>query len=626
MIKVLSITLATLLFVTSTLTSANSEIKVPDDRLIWDLTEIYKTPADWDKARNEVLSDIKKIEKRKGKLSENANTLYNSLQMISDITKKGSRVYAYTKLKADENLGNTKAQERLQLSKEMFAQFEQATSWVQPEILTIGRERIEKFIEQDVRLDPFVMQLDNNLRNAPYTLTQEAEKALSYFSQSNGAPNEIYSLIANSDIPWPTVEMTNGEKVRIDSQGYSKWRGSENREDRKKIFDAYWARWGEYTSTVGRTLSAHVQTQVASAKARNYDSVLQRELFEDNLPVDVYKTLVSEVNKSLPTLHRYFKLRGKMLGVEKMQYYDIYPPLVSLDKTFDFETSNKITLDAMAILGNEWVFRQKEAMNERWVHVKPQKGKRSGAYMQPAAYDVHPYLLLNHNDDYESLSTLAHEWGHAMHSLYAQENQPYVTSNYSTFIAEIPSTSLELILQDYMSKNATDIDEKIYYLGSSLEAMRGTFFRQTMFAEFELALYETIERGEVLTGDKMSKMYGKILKRYHGHDEGVINIDDLYANEWMFIPHFYYNMYVYQYATSKTAGTALYAKILNEGKAGVDNYKTLLKSGSSDYPYILLKKAGVDLAKPEPYQAIVKKMNQTMDEIESLLKQKVRKE
>lgn len=624
MIKALSFTLAALLCITCTLTFANSNTKDPNDRLIWDLTEIYKTPADWDKARNEVLADIKKIEKRKGMLGDSANTLYNSLRMISDITRKGSRVYAYTSLKSDENLGNTEAQESLQLSIEMFAQFEQATSWIQPEILTIGKERIEKFIEQEVRLAPFVMQLDNNLRNAPHTLTREAEKALSYFGQSNGAPNEIYSLIANSDIPWPTVEMSNGEKARIDSQGYSKWRSSENRDDRKKVFDAYWTRWGEYTNTVGRTLSAHVQTQVASAKARNYDSVLQRELFDDNLPVAVYKTLVSEVNKSLPTLHRYFKLRAKMLGVEHMQYYDIYPPLISLDKTFDFETSNKITLDAMGILGNDWVSRQKEAMSKRWVHVKPQKGKTSGAYMSDSAYDVHPYILLNHNDDYESLSTLAHEWGHAMHSLYAQETQPYETSDYSTFIAEIPSTSLELILQDYMSKNTSDIDEKIYYLGSSLEAMRGTFFRQTMFAEFELALYETIERGEVLTGDKMSKMYGEILKRYHGHDEGIVNIDDLYANEWMFIPHFYYNMYVFQYATSKTAGTALYAKILNEGKAGVENYKTLLKSGSSNYPYLLLKEAGVDLAKPEPYQAIVKKMNQTMDEIESLLKQKAR--
>jgi oligoendopeptidase F len=253
------------------------------------------------------------------------------------------------------------------------------------------------------------------------------------------------------------------------------------------------------------------------------------------------------------------------------------------------------------------------------MHVYPQRGKRAGAYMSPAAYDVHPFLLLNHNDDYQSLSTLAHEWGHAMHTLYSKQNQPFDTAFYSTFIAEIPSTSLELILQEYMSQQAESDDEKLFYLGSALEGMRGTFFRQTMFAEFELALYETVERGEALSGERISEMYGEILKRYHGHDEGVVIIDDLYTNEWMFVPHFYFNMYVFQYATSQTAGTALYAKIVEEGEAGVENYKNLLRAGGSDYPYVLLTNAGVDLAQPEPYRAVVAKMNSIMDEMESIL-------
>jgi oligoendopeptidase F len=292
---------------------------------------------------------------------------------------------------------------------------------------------------------------------------------------------------------------------------------------------------------------------------------------------------------------------------------------VSLDKEFDVETSKHITLEAMAVLGEDWVSKQKEAMDARWMHVYPQRGKAPGAYMAGFAYDVHPYLLLNHNDDYASLSTMAHEWGHAMHTLYAREAQPFETAGYSIFIAEIPSTSLELILQDYMQKNAETVDEKLFYLGHALEGMRGTFFRQTMFAEFELALYAAVERGEALSGERISKIYGEILKRYHGHDDGVVKIDDLYSNEWMFVPHFYRNMYVYQYATSKTAGTALYAKIVNEGEAGVENYKNLLRAGGSNYPYLLLADAGVDLAKPEPYQAIVAKMNAIMDEMETLL-------
>ena len=288
--------------------------------------------------------------------------------------------------------------------------------------------------------------------------------------------------------------------MRIDSQGYGRVRGSENRDDRKLAFDTFWNKWLEYRSSVGMVLNSHVQTQVGLAKARNYDGVLHRELHQDNIPPAVYHTLVEEVNKALPTLHRYFRLRARMLGIEQMHYYDIYPPLVSLDKEFDIETSKKITLEAMTVLGEDWVSRQTAAMNERWMHVYPQQGKRSGAYMAGFAYDVHPYLLLNHNDDYAGLSTLAHEWGHAMHTLYAREEQPFETASYATFIAEIPSTSLELILQDYMTQNAESVDEKLFYLGHALEGMRGTFFRQTMFAEFELALYESAERGEAFTG------------------------------------------------------------------------------------------------------------------------------
>src|SRR5690606_30305697 len=276
---------------------------------------------------------------------------------------------------------------------------------------------------------------------------------------------------------------------------------------------------------------------------------------------------------------------------------------------------------AMSILGEDWVERQRAAMNERWMHVYPQQGKRSGAYMQGSAYDVHPYLLLNHNNDYNSLSTFAHEWGHAMHTLYAKDAQPFETADYATFIAEIPSTSLELILQQYMTQQAQTKEEKLFYLISALENLRGTFFRQTMFAEFELALYETVERGEALSGERISQLYLELLKRYHGHDEGVVIIDDLYANEWMFVPHFYYNMYVYQYATSLTAGTALYEKIVQEGEAGVENYKNLLRAGGSDYPYNLLRNAGVDMATPAPYQAVVRSMNAIMDEMEALLAQ-----
>ncbi len=597
---------------------AEEEVSV-DPKYTWDLTELYPTVEAWDQAREEVLAEFEKIEARRGTLGDSADSLYEAYRHVSDTLKKAGRVFVYGSLNADEDLRDSETQERRQLGQIMFAQFNEATAWMQPELIEVGREVIESYIAEDERLAPFAFQLDNSLRSAPHTLGAEAEQTLSYLSQTFGAPSNTYGLIANSDIPWPTVTLSDGDDALIDSQGYTKVRSSSVRDDRKLAFDTYWGKWSEYRNTVGMILNSHVQTQVGLAKARNYDGVLHRELFQDNLPPAVYHTLVEEVNKALPTLHRYFQLRGRMLGVEQMHYYDIYPPLVSLEKNFDLETSKKITLEAMSVLGEDWVEMQKNAMNERWMHVYPQRGKRSGAYMQGFAYDVHPYVLLNHNDDYSSLSTFAHEWGHVMHTLYSRQSQPFETFSYATFIAEIPSTSLELILQDYMEKNAETVDERLYYLGHALENMRGTFFRQTMFAEFELALYEAAERGEALSGDRITEIYGEILRRYHGHDDGIVIIDDLYTNEWMFVPHFYFNMYVFQYATSQTAGTALYAKIVEEGEAGVENYKNLLRAGGSNYPYLLLTDAGVDLTKPEPYQAVVAKMNAIMDEMERLL-------
>lgn len=601
---------------------AQEEEAAVDPQYTWDLTELYPSIEAWDQAREEVLADFEAIEVRKGTLGDSADSLYQAYRHVSDTLKKAGRVFVYASLNNDEDQRVTETQERRQLGSIMFARFTEATAWMQPELLKVGREVVESYINEDERLAPFAFQLDNSLRNAPHTLGEEAEQTLSYFSQSFGAPSTTYQLLANSDIPWPTVTLSDGEEVRLDSQGYSRARGSSNRDDRKVVFDAFWNKWVEYRNSVGIILNSHIQTQVSLAKARNYDGVLHRELHQDNIPPAVYHTLVEEVNKALPTLHRYFKLRARMLGIEQMHYYDIYPPLVSMDKTFDLDTSKQITLEAMSVLGDDWVEMQDAAMDERWMHVYPQRGKRSGAYMQGFAYDVHPYLLLNHNDDYNSLSTFAHEWGHAMHTLYAKQEQPFETAGYATFIAEIPSTSLELILQDYMSRNAATVDEKLFYLGFALERMRGTFFRQTMFAEFELALYEAAERGEALSGEGISAIYGDILKRYHGHDEGVVVIDDLYTNEWSFVPHFYRNMYVYQYATSQTAGTALYANIVNEGEAGVERYKDLLRAGGSNYPYLLLVEAGVDLAKPEPYQAIVAKMNAIMDEMEQLVDDK----
>jgi oligoendopeptidase F len=584
----------------------------------WNLEHLFPSVEAWNSERERLLVEFDKFAQFQGTLGESADSLYAALRFYSDTYREVLRTYVYSSLQSDEDLRNNAAMERNQLGEAMLARMREATAWMDPELIAVGAVKINRFLDENPDLAPFRHQLDDTLRQAEHTLSDEAERTLALFSQSFDAPQTIYGILANSDIPYPVLTI-DGEEARIDSQGYNRWRAHPDREIRKQVFDAFWNTWKDYGNSAGMTLFSHVQTQVALAKARKYDSVLEREFDNDNLPPAVYHTLVEEVNKALPTLHRYFKLRARMLGVEKLNYYDIYPPLVSLDKTFDIETTKQITLDAMSILGDDWVDMQRKAINDRWMHVYPQQGKRSGAYMQGAAYDVHPYLLLNHNDDFDGLSTFAHEWGHAMHTLHARETQPFETADYATFTAEIPSTSLELILQEYMAKHAETTAEKLFYLGYGLENLRGTFFRQTMFAEFELSLYEAVERGEALSGERISGMYGEILRRYHGTDQGVVAIDELYNNEWMFVPHFYYNMYVFQYATSLTAGTALYAKIVDEGQSGVENFRNLLRAGGSDYPYNLLKNAGVDLATPAPYQAVVVRMNAIMDEMERLL-------
>jgi oligoendopeptidase F len=593
-----------------------------DSRYVWDLSELYPNIDSWNNARVAAIDRGDAIERRKGTLGESAASLYEAMALISDTYRQAGRVSAYASLKLDEDLRVDESQERYQLAEAMYARLAEATSWVDPELITIGRPRIEAFIASDSRLAPYAHGLDDVLRSADHTLGAEAEATLSYFSRSFDAPSSTYSLLSNSDIPFPTITLSDGTEHRIDNQAYESLRTLPNRADRKAVFDAYWGKWAEFQNSIGMVLNSHIQTQVALSRARGYPSVLERELFQDNLPPEVYRTLISEVNANLPTLHRYFRLRARMLGVDQMHYYDIYPPLVSLDREFDIETTKRITLEAMSILGDDWVSMQRDAINQRWMHVFPQRGKQSGAYMAGSVYDVHPFLLLNHQDDYDSMSTFAHEWGHAMHTLYAKQVQPYQTAGYATFIAEIPSTSLELILEQYMVEHAETIDEKLFYLGSGLESLRGTFFRQAMFAEFELALYEAVERGEPLTGAGISGIYRDIVRRYHGHDEGVVIVDDLYTNEWMFVRHFYLNMYVFQYATSLTAGTALYQKIVEDGEDGVENYKNLLRAGGSDYPYELLVDAGVDMATPAPYRAVVARMNAIMDEMELLLAEK----
>jgi oligoendopeptidase F len=419
-------------------------------------------------------------------------------------------------------------------------------------------------------------------------------------------------------MPWPKVRLSDGAEIVVDQSAYTKYRALENRADRKLVFDAFWGKWKEFERTFGVTFYEQLKKDAALAKVRKYPDSLTQALDAHKLPRAVYDTLVAQAELNLPTLHRYFKLRAKMLGVSEMRYYDIYPPMVSSDLKYPIGQSTELMLAAVKPLGEDYARAMKQGTQSGWMDVYPRPKKRSGAYMNGSVYDVHPFLLLNHNDDYESLSTLAHEWGHAMHSYLSNRSQPFINAGYPTFTAEIASTTNEVLLLDHMLKIASNDSEKMLYLDSALENLRGTFFRQAMFAAFERDVHAKVDKGESLTGEALTKIYGDILKRYHGDKEGVVKIDELYTVEWAYIPHFYNQFYVFQYATSISAGTMFADEILKGTPGARERYLKILRAGGSRYPYELVKEAGVDLASPAPYEAIVARMNSIMDQIEAI--------
>ena len=589
--------------------------------IVWDLTDLYATPEAWEASYTETQAKIAELANFRGTLGNSAADMAKAFRTFSDTAKEAVRLSTYANLKFDENQRNAEAEERQGRARTLFQNFGEATSWMSPEILSIGEDKVRGFLDADPALEPFRHNIEDTLRQAPHTLDAEGEALLAQAGLALSQANQIYSLFANASIPWPSVTLADGTEVKLNQAGYGRYRGAANREDRKTVFDTFWSAWQTYQSGMGATLNSQVQSAVFRAKARNFDSVLQRNMFDDALPPEIYTELVDQVNEALPVFHRYLKLRGRMLGVEDLRYYDIYPPIIEVDTgKFDIDRSKEITLEALKPFGQEYLDLLKQGFAEEWMHVYPQEGKETGAYMSGSAYDVHPYVLLNHNDDYDSLSTFAHEWGHAVHTQLAKTEQPFETAGYSTFIAEMASTINEILLEEYMIEHAKTKEEKLYYLGYALESLRGTFYRQTMFGEFELAIHEAAERGEPLTGAKLTEIYGELLRKYHGEAEGVMTIDDVYTNEWAYIPHFYYEFYVYQYATS-VSGAAWFAEQFLAGDDEVrDNFIKVLKAGGSDYPSeILLNEAGLDMTKPDAYQAVVRRMNNIMDRMEALL-------
>jgi oligoendopeptidase F len=594
----------------------------------WNLADLYPSREAWTVAKQALAERIPHLTDRRGHLGDSADALYQALAEVFAVDQALSRLAVYASLLADQDTREAAPREMRQAAEQLGVDFGAATSWLRPELLALDPTKLRAFQAGDKRLAPYRFFLEDTLRWRPHTLGAPEERIVAQAGSLTDSGAATYGVFKDAELPYPSVKLSTGREVRLDSAAFSLERASRSREDRDKVFATFFGAFKDFRGTLGSTLYAQVQGHLFIKKVRNFDSALASALFRDNIPTEVYQQLLSDVHRSLPTLHRYLKLRQRMMGLDSLRYQDLYAPLVGkVDLTFSPEEARSLTLEAVAPLGAAYGEALRKGFESRWTDYLPSPGKRSGAYSS-GVYGVHPYQLLNFNGAYEDLSTLAHESGHSMHTYFASASQPYVTSSYATFVAEVASTLNENLLVHFMLGRARDDATRLSLLGSYLDTLRTTLFRQTLFAEFELRIHEMVERGEPLTGDNLSALYLKLVREYYGHDQGICRVDDVIAYEWAYIPHFYYNFYVYQYATSLVASTSLANAIRAEARGGStrarDGYLALLQAGGSDYPVELLKKAGVDMTTSAPFQAAMAEMNSTMDEMEKLLARKAK--
>ena len=590
-----------------------------DERWVWDLTSLYENDAAWeaDLARLPALADA--IAAYEGRLGEGSAVFFEAMQAQTEMVRVLTRAWSYASLQRSTDIRDATNVERAQRIGLLFGQLGPKTSWVTPEVLSLGPATVERYLEEQPALADYRKGLIDTLRAAPHTLGAEAEQVLATVGPAMGNSRNVYDMLRTADIDWPEITLSTGETVTVDIQGYTRLRRLTHRDDRRAVFEAFWAVYDQFSRTYATTYFDDVQANVLMARVRNHESSLAREFFAENLPEAVYRTLIEEVHHGLPALHRYFKLRGRMLGILDQRYYDIYPSVVETRDAYPIEKAVEVFLESTRPLGEDYYARTKEGLAQRWMHVYPQPGKRSGAFMSGGVYDAHPFVFLNHQDDFETTSTLAHEWGHALHSWYSNDNQPITTARYSLFIAEIAAFVNELLLVRERQAHAATDENRLFYLGQELEQYRGAYFRQAKFAEFELRAHEAVESGQPLSAPRLNAIYGELLREFMGHDEGVVVIDEAYHREWAYIPHFYRNFYVYNYSTSM-AGAAFFAEKIFSGDAAMrDAYLEVLKAGGEDDPHQILLNAGLDLASPTPYQAIPTRMHAIMDEMEAIL-------
>lgn len=581
----------------------------------WRLEDMFSTDADWETAFihvQELLIDASNFE---GELANSARILLQALCLQDTVDQELEKVYVYARMRKDEDNTRSYYQGLSDKAQTLLTQVRSAFAFMNPEILAIPTENLQQFISTEPGLQIYRHALADLIRQKPHVLSPAEEMLLAQLSEVAQAPATIFTMINDADMKYPTITDENGHQVEVTKGRYAQLLESKNRQVRCDAFAALYSSYEKQRNTLASTLNTSVKNNCCFARIRKYESALHSALDNDNLPISVYDNLIKAVRENLHYMHRYVDLRQKMLDLPELHMYDIYTPLVpSVEIKIPYNEAQQLVITALSELGDEYTSLLEKGLRSAWVDVYENEGKTSGAYSW-GAYGVHPYVLLNYQDNLDNVFTLAHELGHAMHTYYSNQNQPYVYAGYTLFLAEVASTVNENLLMHYLLKVTSDRQKRMYLINHQMEGFRTTIYRQTMFAEFEKIIHETVEQGEPLTADYLCQVYRQLNRDYYGEN---IVLDAQIDMEWARIPHFYRDFYVYKYATGYSAATALAMQVLHEGKPAVERYLHFLAAGSSDYPLPLLQAAGVDMSTPAPVESALQLFGQLVQELEEL--------
>jgi oligoendopeptidase F len=595
---------------------ARSEVPVEHT---WKIEDLFASEADWQAEKDKMNAMIARIDIAAKGWTETPSSMLELLELISDIDLKGSRLMSYANHQSNTDMGNTQFQRMEGEIRTIFVQMNSKLAFLQPDVLALGAEKFAAYLQAEPKLVVYRFGIESILREKDHVLPGDQQRIASLTGLFAGVPGRASGQFNDVELPPAEITLGSGEKVILNYPAYLRLRASKNAADRTLAMTAFWKNQKKYENTLAILQDGGIKQHWFNAQIHNYPDCLSARLFGENISPEVYHQLIRSVHEFLPALQRYLSLKQNMLGLPKFRYEDAYASAVqAVDRIYTFDEARKLMMESLKPLGMEYAAGLKQAFDNRWMDLYPNKGKESGAY-SGGVYGLHPYIKLNYNGDYRAVATMAHELGHAMHSHFSDLTQPYATSNYTTFLAEIASTFNEHLLMNTLLKREKDDLFKLFILDNYLDGFRGTLFRQTLFAEFELAMHNRVEQGQTLTADWLNRKYLELTRQYYGHDKGVCQVDDYIEVEWNRISHFFLNYYVFQYSTGLIASMALSDLVLNGGKNEQTRYLEFLKAGGSDYSLAILKKAGVDMTKPEPYAAALKRFDQLVGEMEKIV-------